>query len=129
MLYNSPIPEGFHGKLPNTRKATGVEKRNTMTRGTHCHGDFCALAPQLVKATQDRQRQHQREEEQRRSQEAKLAEESRRKTEEATSSNKGGKGYINFSMLAAVAMKERAKETSSAAEMNETVSFSFNNGS
>ena len=70
-----------------------------MTRGTHCHGDFCALAPQLVKATQDRQRQNQREEEERRSLEAKQAEEARRKTEEAAAANKGGKGYINFSML------------------------------
>lgn len=93
-----------------------------MTRGTHCHGDFCALAPQLVKATQDRQRQNQREEEERRSLEAKQAEEARRKTEEAAAANKGGKGYINFSMLAAVAMKEKAKETSSASQLNETVS-------
>lgn len=90
-----------------------MEKRISTTRGTHCHGDFCALAPQLVKATQERQRQQEREDEDRRNREAKQAVAEQKKKAEVTQANKVGKGYINFSILAAVAMKEREKDNDS----------------
>jgi hypothetical protein len=110
-----PIPIGFHGKLRKTRKATGMEHRSTTTRGVHCHGDFCALAPQLVQATQDRQRQAERAEDERRAVVTRQAESDRQRQAESSQAAKGmGKGYINFSMLAAVAMREKEREKGAA---------------
>ena len=92
-----------------------------MTRGAHCHGDFCALASHLVEATQARVRQEERDEDERLQREAKITEDKSRAEDEAKPQR--GAGYINFSMLAAVAVKEREKDRVASLGMKQNVSY------
>lgn len=95
-----------------------------MTRGANCHGDFCALAPQLVQATQERARRQELEEEERKRRSI-ADEESKRKAAEAP--QKSRTGYVNFSMLAAVALKETEANSLIAEKSNSKVFYLFYN--
>jgi hypothetical protein len=107
------IPLGSHGRLPDTRKATGLERRTPAAKTSRrCHGEFCSLAPALVRAAQLRRAMR----EEAVSQQQRLQEESKKQKQHQTAKSEAGGGppgaagpsggkYINFGILISGALK------------------------
>lgn len=106
------IPTGHHGKMENTRKSTGIEKRLPAYKiSAKCHGEFCSLSPIIVKAIQARMRR--KEEEKRIKEEAEEKEKrdallKNNMSNGNTASNQNR--YFNFGILVNSALREAAEK-------------------